>query len=165
MAAARHLRNRGAEVSVALAAEPDSLKEAPRQQLRILRKMGVAVVREFPEVSFDCILDALIGYGLRGAPRGAYARWIAWTNRQKARKIALDLPSGLDADTGRTPGECVRADATLTMALPKIGLTMKKAKTFTGGLYLADIGIPLSITKQFGQGDESLFSQESILKL
>lgn len=165
MAAARHLHNWGAVVTVAQAVDFQSLKDAPKHQLRILEKMGVNIERELPDRKFDLIIDALVGYGLRGSPEGIYAQWIEWINHQASQKIALDIPSGLDADTGYAPGECISADATFTLALPKIGLTKENAKKFAGDLYLADISVPLSIINRFKKNAQYLFSKNAILKL
>jgi len=84
----------------------------------------------------DLILDAIMGYGLTGNPRGDAAEWIERANGSGRRILALDAPSGLDTTTG-TPGQpCVRARATLTLALPKTGLLAGRARPFVGDLYV-----------------------------
>ncbi|MDQ3253964.1 MAG: NAD(P)H-hydrate epimerase, partial [Acidobacteriota bacterium] len=96
----------------------------------------------------------LIGYGLKSDPRGAVADLIRWANQSNAPVLALDMPSGVNATTGETPGEFIQARWTLTLALPKTGLLPEN----TGELFLADIGIPegtyhrmeLSYTSPFG---------------
>jgi len=82
------------------------------------------------------VVDALVGYGLRGAARGMAAELIGLCNRSSARIISLDVPSGLDATTGDSAGPVVRAQIVLTLALPKTGLERLDAR-----IYLADIGI------------------------
>ena len=88
------------------------------------------------------IVDGIIGYSLSGAPRGAAAKLIRWANAQEAPLLALDIPSGLDATTGAPHTPCIRAEATLTLALPKEGLRAAGARAYVGELYLADIGVP-----------------------
>jgi NAD(P)H-hydrate epimerase len=138
---ARHLHNRGFRVSVLLTRDPAELSGAAAHQLRILRAAGIEPVElaDADEVLRRSwiVVDALIGYSLRGAPRGRAAQLIDRSNEQAARVLSLDLPSGLDATTGDVPGAVVRPERTLTLALPKTGL-----RDLPGELYLADIGIP-----------------------
>ncbi len=91
------------------------------------------------------VVDALIGYSLRGAPQGKAAELIDLCNQHAARVLSLDVPSGLDATTGATPGLAVHPERTLTLALPKTGLT-----NVEGELYLADIGIPPEAFQRLG---------------
>jgi NAD(P)H-hydrate epimerase len=98
------------------------------------------------------VIDALIGYSLRGAPRGKAAELIATCNEVATRVISLDIPSGMDSTSGDTPGVAVRADTTLTLALPKTGLAK-----FSGDLYLGDIGIPQEVYKEIGVEFEQPF--------
>lgn len=144
LAAARHLLNRGAEVSVVLAA--DELTPVPAHQLGIVRRMGIPVPPE-PPATADLIIDALIGYSLRGDPTGRAAELIAWANGHRSPVLALDTPSGLDVTTGRVGNPCVRADATLTLALPKTGLA---GSDVTGCLFLADISVPALLYQRMG---------------
>ena len=88
------------------------------------------------------ILDALLGIGAQGAPRGVVAKAIHWINRAECPVLAIDVPSGLDADTGVAPGEAVRADATITFSRPKRGFAQASAQSYIGNLTVADIGIP-----------------------
>jgi len=165
MAAARHLANRGAVVTVALAVGANTLKGAPLHQLQTLRKMKVTLIDSLPEQRFDLLLDALIGYGLKGAPRDQYANWINWINSQDALKISLDIPSGLDADTGVAPGACVQADATLTLALPKAGMMAKETQKYIGDLYLGDISVPPRLLEEMGISSGQIFGEDSIVLL
>jgi NAD(P)H-hydrate epimerase len=119
LVAARHLHNRGVAVTVTLARE-DALAPVTIHQLDILRRMAVPVSPDPPDA--ELVLDALIGYSLRGDPAGRAAQLIEWTNGQRAPVLSLDSPSGLDVTTGRAGSPCVRATATMTLALPKTGL-------------------------------------------
>jgi NAD(P)H-hydrate epimerase len=136
LAAARHLHNRGVTVSVVLAG--GSLAPVTAQQASIVTRIGIPA-RGDPARA-DVVIDALIGYGLHGDPRGKAADLIAWASAGQAPVLAPDGPSGLDMDTGHEGTPCVHADATMTLALPKPGLASSQA---AGRLYLADISAPL----------------------
>lgn len=146
---ARHLDNRGFEVHLVLDREPDRLHGAAGRQLQILRAAGLqAVAPNEAEAAIrgaELVVDALIGYSLRGAPRGRTAELIALCNRYAYRVLSLDVPSGLDATTGEAPGMMVQPERTLTLALPKTGL-----QGAPGELYLADIGIPPAVYERLG---------------
>jgi NAD(P)H-hydrate epimerase len=90
----------------------------------------------------DLIIDGVIGYSLRGAPRDGAARLITWANQAAAPVLALDVPSGLDGTTGAPADPTIEAAATMTLALPKRGLMAVGARPYVGELYLADIGVP-----------------------
>ena len=164
MVAARHLYNWGAEVQVTLVSEWGKLKDIPAQQWQILRAMDVARTAPAIEDAYcpELIIDAIIGYGLQGNPRGTAADWIRWANRWTCPILALDTPSGLDTTTG-APGEpCIRATATLTLALPKTGLLAERAKRYVGHLYLADISVPPQLYKRLGMEVGPIFAEDSI---
>ncbi len=138
---ARHLANRGAQVRLCLVS-PDHLGAAARWQQHIFqatpgREVDIPLLVSSNE-PVDIILDALIGYSLREPPRGNVLGLIKWANGVGTPILALDIPSGVNATTGETPGEYIKARWTLTLALPKTGLLPEHA----GDLILADIGIP-----------------------
>ncbi len=135
--AARHLANHGADVTLVLA-DPAGLSEIPRWQFAVYRHTDGKIADDVASLQPDLIIDALIGYGLRSPPRGRFADLIRWANDSPAPILALDVPSGIDATTGDAPGEVIKAEWTLTLALPKTGLQSK----YTGWLYLGDISIP-----------------------
>lgn len=142
MAAARHLHNRGARVSVHLAGAVEDLKPAPAQQWKALKKLNLISSSDAWEPA-DLILDAMIGYGLQGSPRPPISNWIERANASRRRILALDAPSGLDTTHGAVSGICIRAEATLTLAMPKVGLlSHNNAKGCVGDLYLGDISVP-----------------------
>jgi len=152
---ARHLHNRGfsvyrmSSIRVVLSKEPETLAGAAQNQYHILHAAGVHPVplaQAAGVIRRAClVVDALIGYSLRGAPRGTVAELIDLCNQHAARVLSLDIPSGLDATTGETPGPVVRPERTLTLALPKTGL-----QRAPGDLYLADIGIPMGVYQRIG---------------
>lgn len=145
--AARHLANHGINVRLCIA-EPDCLEEVPAFQRKIFQSTnGEEIARDsLGGERADLIIDALIGYGLRSAPRNPVATLIHWANDTGTPILALDVPSGLDATTGQTPGECIRPHWTMTLALPKTGLLPQR----TGQLFLADIGIPEQAYRRLG---------------
>ncbi len=164
---ARHLHNAGALVRVALARPAAAFEGVPALQLGILSRMEVPTAHGGPP-SFqpDLVVDALVGYSLAGPPRGATAELIRWANRQRAPRLALDLPSGLDATTGAVSDPTVRAAATLTLALPKRGLRAPRATPLIGELYLADIGVPPGLyARTLGLETGPLFAEGPMLAL
>jgi hydroxyethylthiazole kinase-like uncharacterized protein yjeF len=146
LAAARHLAGRGCEVAVWLIGDPEAVQGDARTNLEIVRRLGLPLsgpaVDERTVFDADLILDALLGTGVRGAPAGPIAAAIEAINRSPAPVLAVDLPSGLDADTGAVPGPCVRAARTVTFALPKRGLLVYPGRGQAGEIVVADIGIP-----------------------
>ncbi len=145
--AARHLANRGVNVRLCIA-EPDRLEEVPAFQRKIFQSTnGQEIAMDsLGGERVDLIIDALIGYGLRAAPRNPVAELIRWANGTGAPILALDVPSGVDATTGHRPGECITPHWTMTLALPKTGLLSQR----TGQLFLADIGIPDQTYRRLG---------------
>ena len=113
----------------------------------------------------DLIVDALLGFGLSGPPSGPAARLITAANAHPAPVLAVDLPSGLDARTGHPYDPCIRADATLTLALPKTGLLAPAARPVIGELAVADIGIPAEVYARIGVHVEPLFGERSIVRV
>jgi NAD(P)H-hydrate epimerase len=161
---ARHLHNRGFQVNVILDREPSALGGAAAAQLRILRAAGLQPVP--PEEAdaalrrADLVVDALIGYSLHGAPRGRASELIALCNASASRVLALDVPSGLDATTGDSPGVVIHAERTLTLALPKTGL-----RSIRGDLFVADIGIPPEVYLSLGLSFEPFFEDRYWIRL
>jgi NAD(P)H-hydrate epimerase len=145
----RHLHNRGFWVWVVLSKEAGELGGAAANQLHILREAGLEPVKPAQAAQVirrsHLVVDALIGYSLRGAPRGRVAELITLCNEHAKRVLSLDLPSGLDATTGEALGAVVEPERTLTLALPKTGLEGVRSE-----LYLADIGIPPQVYHPLG---------------
>ena len=163
MVAARHLHNRGADVHVIrLAGE---LKNIPAKQWGILENMGLHNEPYFDLSEADIILDALIGYGLQGDPRPEVAVWIEKINGAGKPVLALDAPSGLDTTSGAASRLTVRADATMTLALPKVGLMSESVREYVGSLYLADISVPPGLYRKIGLEVGNIFEQDSIIKI
>ncbi len=169
LAAARHLHNWGAEVKVFL--QTEALSGAPLKQLQALKVLQVEILtaelalRAVPDLGAHVIVDALIGYGLSGRPRGWVAQMIEAINLRSLPVVALDIPSGLDASTGEAYEPCMRATATLTLALPKTGLVEPGVEDVVGSLYLADIGVPAELYGQMGMEMGPLFAHDTIILL
>lgn len=164
MVAARHLHNWGADITLKVLIGIEKLKDMPSHQFHILEKMGTLNGENIDFDSVDLVIDAMIGYGLIGDPRGPIADWIQRLNDADRPVLALDTPSGLDTTTGIPGNPCVRATATMTLALPKSGLMTTQAKPFVGALYLADIGVPpeLYAAPSLGLNVEHIFIQDTI---
>jgi NAD(P)H-hydrate epimerase len=165
MVAARHLHNRGADVRVKFVGAPERLKDTPAHQWRILQTMGLAKNDDPDLARADLIVDALIGYGLTGDPRGPVAEWIERAQAARRPILSLDTPSGLDTTTGIPGYPCIRASATLTLALPKTGLLALSARPLVGDLYLADIGVPPELYRRLGLDLGPLFADDTIIRI
>ena len=167
MVAARNLHNWGTDVHAEITGDESRLKDIPAHQWKILQVMGVPKVGSTDDVTVkpDLVIDAIIGYGLRGDPRGEPAKWIEWANAQDAPILALDTPSGLDTTTGIPGNPVINAQATLTLALPKVGLTTPQAKPHVGQLYLADISVPPQLYQHLGLEVSPLFASNPIIAI
>ena len=112
---------------------------------------------------FNIIVDGLLGTGTSGAPRGKFAEAITFINRAKGLKVAIDIPSGLNADSGEPQGETVIADLTVTMGLPKTGLIRAESIEHTGSIETVKIGIPAEyINATEGYADAELITQSDV---
>jgi NAD(P)H-hydrate epimerase len=175
MVAARFLHSWGGHPAVWLSHDAATLqvRGAAAHQLRSLRTLGLPIHppaepgREWPGAlpDADLIVDAMLGFGLSGGPSGPAARLITAANAHSAPVLAVDLPSGLDARTGDPYDPCIRADATLTLALPKTGLLAPAARSVIGELAMADIGIPAEAYDRIGVHVEPLFGERSIVRV
>jgi NAD(P)H-hydrate epimerase len=162
MCAARHLANRGVPVVLCLA-DPTGLSEVPKWQYRIFSATPGKLLSaaSLAAESFDLIIDALIGYSLTGAPRDSFSSLIDWANEEPTRILSLDVPSGLDATTGEARGSVIAAEMTMTLALPKTGLTGRAV----GQLLLADIGIPLETYRRLNLSYVPSFANRYVVPL
>ncbi|NNF63900.1 MAG: NAD(P)H-hydrate epimerase [Acidimicrobiia bacterium] len=159
LVAARHLANRGVEVSVLPAT--DNFKAVPQAQFDIIRKMKISIDAEVSD-SAPLVIDALVGYSLDGAPRGRVSECIRAINERGTAVLSLDSPSGLDVTTGRVHDPCVVATATMTLALPKWGLSAD----VVGQLYLADISVPATLyADAFNLAVPNVFAEARVVRL
>ena len=175
LAAARHLINRGARVRVVLSRPALRMTEAGRSQLATLISMGAMCCVVTYDLSddeletalggADLVVDAILGYSIQGAPRGEAERLVGFINRSGRPVVSLDIPTGIDPDTGAVDGLAVSATATLTLALPKPGLMMAAGIAHTGRIYLADIGLPAALYARLGLQVGPLFANSRIIRL
>ena len=171
LVSARRLAGWGAVVQVVLAKEPERLDDVTRHQLAILEHTGVPyTVASADAVGIPTdgmVIDALVGYSLSGAPRGAAAALIRAANDTAAPVLSLDVPSGVDTATGEVYEPAIEATATLTLALPKVGLRAAEATHHVGELYLADIGVPPELYTRPSIGLEvgPVFAEDDLLRI
>ena len=151
---ARHLLNSGFEVVVVICGDRAKIKGDAGINLEILEKLGHPIEKIAPggddvpdrvadlAEGADMIVDALFGTGLAGEPRGGYSQLIETINHQNRPILAVDIPSGLDCDTGRPLGTAIRATYTVTFVAVKKGFASEaSAAQYTGEVYIASIGI------------------------
>lgn len=148
----RLLTQRGLNCLTVLTCPPDNLGGDAAVHWSRLTSCGAATITVVSPVELDAIsteltpgdviIDALLGTGLRGPVQGLAAALIDWINHQDVLRFAVDIPSGVHADTGAVDGPAVMADVTVTMGLPKIGHLISPGICHTGRLVVADIGIP-----------------------
>ena len=144
LAAARHLHRWGRLVNVCCV-DPSRLRGPAALELEALRKEGVRPLTELRLTGARTIVDAVFGTGLSSPPEGKFAEWIRAINVVRAEVVSIDVPSGLDAESGEAYSPIVKADVTITLGLPKRGLM-----NLPGDVYVADIGIPTEAYRAAG---------------
>ena len=145
---AARLAESGRHVEMFLTCDPEELSGDALSAFRLIPD-SVLLHRELTPDAFipNClVIDALLGTGFSGTPREPAATWIRLINHSDRPVVSLDLPSGLNADDGTTPGEAVRADMTVTFELPKAGLFLGNGPALSGRLRVPKIGIPPVLT-------------------
>ncbi|MCD6363782.1 MAG: NAD(P)H-hydrate dehydratase [Synergistetes bacterium] len=146
---ARHIFNQGGSVKIALCASFSEVKGDARINLEIAQNMGIEIIEVSKKEDLnallresDLIVDALLGTGIKGAVKGFFAEIIEEINSSGRPVVAVDLPSGLEASTGKVHGPCVKANWTFTMCLPKIGLWLYPGAYYAGKIFVVDISVP-----------------------
>jgi NAD(P)H-hydrate epimerase len=142
-AVARRLHNHKIDVRVVQCFDPAKLPADAAVNWRIIESMKIHVVQleNLKIDKNDLVIDALLGTGATSPPRERIKQAIQMIN-SVSRVLAVDLPSGLDADTGEPLGECVRAMKTVTFVAEKIGFANPVSKSYTGEIIVGDIGCP-----------------------
>ncbi len=155
LALARRLRIKGVPVRVALLASFRAIAGEAKVNLAILRKMDVEIVQNAAPRALvdiiswsDVLVDAMLGVGISSPLSGAYARTVEMMNASGCPVVAIDIPTGIDADTGEVLGAAVRADLTVTMAFLKRGLVLYPGAEYAGRVQVADIGIPSEVAEK-----------------
>ncbi len=149
LAAGRHLHNRGCDVSIALLVDPAKYTGDAAINWQIVRAMGL------PTAAFDpaqlvgprLLIDAIFGTGLDEPPRDPFPAVFDAVNHSGVPVLAVDVPSGLDCDTGVPPGACVRATRTVTFVAEKVGFAAPAAAGFLGVVTVGDIGCPRELVR------------------
>jgi len=155
---ARHLRKRGADVRVYLLCRDEEVKGDAAINLTAARNSDVPIVNlthwepSQIETPVDIVVDALLGTGVKGEVTGILREAIEFINGQEAPVVAIDVPSGLNCDTGQFEGDCVWADMTVTMAAIKQGLLLFPGRERAGQIYVADITVPLEVEERLTTG-------------
>ncbi len=157
---ARHLSNLGFPTAVVLAGDGNRIQGDALINYRIAQRMGVpirgwaeagnsAALQQFAVDLWgddpEWLVDALLGTGASGDPREPFASLIRAANAMSARRMAIDLPSGLDCDSGQPHKPTFRADVTCTMVAPKVGFANPEAAPFIGRVRCIDIGAPANL--------------------
>ena len=149
LVAARYLKEDGLQVQVFLCAPKGSYPEPVAVNLERAKAAGIAVAATEDEAALqtglaqaDVILDGLLGTGSSGKPTGIIVKVIEAMASSGKPVAAIDLPSGLDPDTGAAQGACAPAVLTLTLGLPKIGLLAAQARQYVGEIKVLDVGFP-----------------------
>ena len=165
LAAARHLHRWGRLVSVCCV-DANRLRGPAARERDALGRIGVEVSSELQVQNVQVIVDAIFGTGLSRAPEGRFAEWIESINASGKPVIAVDVPSGLDADTGVAYAPTVHASATITLGLPKPGLLRGDGPRLSGDVLVADIGVPFEAYAALGiVVPPDLFANEQLVRL
>ena len=165
LAAARHLHRWGKLAGVSCI-DHARLQGAAAKELVALRRIGVEVTSELRLEGAETVVDAIFGTGLSRRPEGLFAAWIEAINASQKQVIAIDVPSGLDADTGVSYAPTVQAHTTVTLGLPKPGLLAGDGPQLAGDVWVADIGVPFEAYAALGlQVPPHLFALEDRVRL
>jgi NAD(P)H-hydrate epimerase len=156
---ARHLHNAGVEVTVCYAVELGRLEGDARVNAEVCRRMGVRMVPVMTLEGLDVaawgwceahvMVDALLGTGFTGEVRPGVAAVIERCNATRGPKVvAVDIPSGLECDTGQPSHATVRADVTVTFVAEKVGFAAAEAQRWLGRVVVAEIGVPPELIRR-----------------
>lgn len=169
---ARHLDSMGYDVDVFLMTFAEAIRGDAWTNLEILRRLRptISVLSEtVPDMTadalheglpyYDIYVDALLGTGLESEVRGNYRNVLRYMNEARGIKFAVDIPSGLDANTGRPHGIAFEADYTTTFGMAKLGLLLDPGRAYTGELTVVDIGILPETADQVGIQGERLIQR------
>lgn len=162
LSAGRYLAHKGHPVTALLSEPATKLREDAKRSLAAFRKEGGSAPQgkpgdALPEAAL--VIDGLIGYGLMEGAREGTGDLIRAANDSDVDVLSIDVPSGLNPDTGDAQDPAIRAAATMALALVKLGTLEKHARPYVGDLYVADIGFPRSLYDDFDTTPEDLFGR------
>jgi len=158
LAIARHLHNRGYETHILLAADPGKYSGPAKINWDICQAMMLpsasATATAIVGSGAGLIVDAIFGTGLTQAPRPPFAELVAAIEKTRIPVLAIDIPSGLDCDTGRVLGSaCVTATRTITFVAEKIGFDQPEARKYLGQVSVGDIGCPIELIAEVARDE------------
>lgn len=155
MVVARQLFNRKVRVRTFLLAEREKIKGDAATNLSIAERIGIPIKNITSPADLellkqelkkaDIVVDALLGTGTKGAPRGLMKEVITLINKYSKNTVAVDIPTGVDADRGQVEGEAIKANYTVTFAYPKRGLYLYPGMDYAGKIEVVNIGIPAGL--------------------
>lgn len=151
LAIGRLLAEKGAEVTFYMPGEPGRVSTETKKQMEILLNLGFSIQRKLPPLEYDILIDALFGVGLSREITGVYREAVEEINRLGSRGTyvaAVDIASGICADTGRVMGCAVRADMTVSFSYAKAGQLFYPGREYTGQLLVREIGVDKKAEKE-----------------
>ncbi|HEX3357972.1 MAG TPA: NAD(P)H-hydrate epimerase [Tepidisphaeraceae bacterium] len=158
LAIARHLHNRGFEISIALTTDAKDYKGDALINFNIAREIGLPIapadVDHIRASKAKLIIDAIFGTGLNRPPREPFGQIVEAVQSSRKPVLAIDVPSGLDCDTGEPLGECIEATQTITFVAEKVGFANPAARKYLGKITVGDIGCPRELVEKIT--DESI---------
>ena len=154
---ARHLQLLGCDVRILSLVSLEKLSGDAAVNAKIAEKakISITVANSTDDLRSlikdgETVVDCLLGTGATGEPRGLYGDAVRIANEKGGRRVAIDLPTGLDCDTGQPSAMTFRADLTITFVATKDGFACEDAKPYLGKVEVVGIGVPLLLLKQFG---------------
>ena len=174
LCAVRRLDNWGIQAEPLLGEVEAQMSFVTRRHLHILAESGIAEPRDRDTSEHtaedhlqraDLVIDALVGYGLEGAPTGLAAAVTQIAGASQRPILALDVPTGVNAGTGAVSRPCVTASTTLMFDLPKTGLALPACAKNVGELYLADLGVPRAAYERLGVSTRGVFAEGPVVRL
>ena len=146
---ARYLHNQAVQVRVLVFSQPKDFSHDAKINYDIIAKMGIPIIYCYGKESYEdellsakWVVDALFGTGLEGMVKAPYDAIVQSMNATPAKILAIDIPSGLDCDTGKPLGVAIKAQYTVTFVALKKGFINREAKEYLGQVHVIDIGIP-----------------------
>lgn len=164
---ARLLNEAGVDCDTFFLGKKNDLPEDARANFLLLERLGNAIHAlraegPLPDLTrYDFLIDALLGTGVRGALQGTLAQLVQHLNHSERPLIAVDLPTGMNADTGAVEGPCLRARMTVTLGARKQGLLFSPGREHAGELHVVDIGFP-AIAYEMAAGQTYLLQRKSM---
>lgn len=168
LALARHLINKNYLVRVVILGDVKKFSFETKKNFEILKSLSAKIVfnpnlNKFQEIikESDLLVDAIFGTGFYGLFNNFYRKYIKLLNASEKKIFSLDIPSGLNSNTGQTDPDAIKADTTITFGFIKTGLLWKDSKKFTGDLYIADISLPYETVFDF---DHQIIIEKDFVK-